>query len=149
MYKLIIKLTLIFVLILSGFSKLVNPRPTLDVLQSIPLFPERFIIPTITFLPLFEIILALLLILRYEQDLIVILCNGLFLFFFLFSIYGVAMGIDKECGCFGNLVKSYFDWKMILRNFIFLTFSSYLTYNNFKSSKKMVNGEGNNVRCFQ
>ncbi|MFA3782602.1 MauE/DoxX family redox-associated membrane protein [Melioribacteraceae bacterium 4301-Me] len=46
--------------------------------------------------------------------------------FFLFSVYGVAMGLEKDCGCFGNAVKSYFGWGMVGRNTVFLLLSIFI-----------------------
>lgn len=143
MFYSISKYFLTAILLVSGIFKILSPNALIEVLKTISVFPSVLIVPTITLLPIFEILLAVTLFFNIKVHVTLLLNNGLFLFFFLFSIYGTLIGLDQECGCFGNLIKSYFDWKMILRNFIFLALSTYLTYNNFKSSKQHANRETN------
>lgn len=133
MYNSIFRLFLIFILVLSGGLKIIDCSKMIEILQLLIWFPDRLVIITSTLFPIFELSLAFFMIIGYQRKLTSILCTGLFLFFFLFSVYGTIIGIEQECGCFGNLIKSYFDWKMILRNFIFFMLSSYLTYYNLKS----------------
>ena len=127
---------------MSGISKAVNPILMMEVLKSVPVFPEIFILPTITLFPVLEIVIAVFLIMKYRELTSLVICNGLFLFFLIFSIYGVVIGIDKE---FGSLIKSHFDWKMILRNLIFYGLSTYLTVSYYISQKDNYRSRGRRV----
>jgi hypothetical protein len=60
----------------------------------------------------------LLLRIRIKETLIAV--TILFLFFFLFSVYGAVVGLENDCGCFGDIVKNDFGVTMILRNVVFL-----------------------------
>ncbi|KAF0147910.1 MAG: Methylamine utilization protein, partial [Ignavibacteria bacterium] len=51
----------------------------------------------------------------------------LFLVFFLFAVYGTAIGINEDCGCFGSVLRSEFGWMMIVRNAVLLTISIIVT----------------------
>jgi hypothetical protein len=53
----------------------------------------------------------------------------LFFVFFTFSIYGTVVGLDADCGCFGNTIKSEFGWGMILRNTLLFILSEYISFN--------------------
>jgi len=54
---------------------------------------------------------------------ILIAVSILFFHFFVFSVYGSIIGLNNDCGCFGNLVKSEFGIFMILRNLVFFIIS--------------------------
>ncbi|MFA3783942.1 hypothetical protein ABRY23_12855 [Melioribacteraceae bacterium 4301-Me] len=56
----------------------------------------------------------------------------------MFSVYGVVMGIEKDCGCFGNAVKSDFGWGMVGRNLLLLMTTIFLE----KSKKNYLSAEG-------
>ncbi|MFA3782599.1 MauE/DoxX family redox-associated membrane protein [Melioribacteraceae bacterium 4301-Me] len=103
------------VLIFSGIAKIIDVNPLIEVLQQIKL-PNDLVIVIATILPITEIGLGIMLLLKIKQRTSIKITVILFLVFFLFSVYGVAMGLEKDCGCFGNAVKSYFGWGMVGRN---------------------------------
>jgi len=130
MLKLLFKSFIILILLISGITKMINPHPLIEVLETLPFVLNIFIPSIVTLFPILEIILAIGLIWNIKIDFTFLTCNLLFFFFFIFAIYGMLVGLNTDCGCFGGFFKSYFDWKMIFRNFIFLLISSYLTISN-------------------
>jgi len=66
----------------------------------------------------------LLLKIRVKETLIA--ATILFMFFFLFSVYGAVIGLENDCGCFGNAVDSSFGIGMVIRNFLFVSLSGSL-----------------------
>lgn len=128
---------IVIILIFSGISKIVNPIPLLDTLKLFPFSEDLNLIVTLL-LPLFEIILGLLLILKIKMKTTLLIVSLLFLSFVAFSIYVTIIGVNGDCGCFGNVIKSEFGWDMIIRNIIFFLFSIIL-YIKQKKSKKIKN----------
>lgn len=132
----IIKGILGAILLISGVSKIIDPLPAMTILDSIKIFPNLLITPTIALLPIIEIALALGLLAISKNNRTSLFVCLLFLFFFVFSIFGVLNGLQGDCGCFGSLIKSKFDWLMVLRNFFFSCLSSYLFYHETHHVKK-------------
>ncbi|MCB9250778.1 MAG: hypothetical protein H6613_20665 [Ignavibacteriales bacterium] len=48
---------------------------------------------------------------------------------------GFFFGLNADCGCFGNAIKSDFGWGMILRNTLLLLITIYISYFMVKSNK--------------
>ncbi|KAF0158295.1 MAG: Methylamine utilization protein, partial [Ignavibacteria bacterium] len=109
-----------------GVSKIIDTTSLIEVLQQIKL-PVDLVIITATLLPLTEIGLGLMLILKLQQQTALRITVLLFLVFFLFAVYGTAIGINEDCGCYGKIIKSEFDWMMIVRNAVLLTISIIVT----------------------
>ncbi len=120
--------SIIVILFFTGFAKILNPIQLINTLKIFP-FPDELILVTTTLLPIFEISLAVMLFLKIKLKLTMIFVVLLFSFFFLFSVYGFYLGLDNDCGCFGNVIQSRFGWGMILRNFILLCISLFLIFN--------------------
>ena len=108
------------VLVFAGVAKLYNPFPVLEVLRDSTPVPTLLLIGFVAFIAVFETLLGLMLILRIKVKENLISTGVLFLFIFIFTIYGATMGINGETGCFGGLIKSQFDISMVVKNSIFL-----------------------------
>lgn len=117
------------VLLFSGVTKIIDANLLIETLQQVKL-PEDFVLATATLLPITEIGLGLMLLLKIQQQTALRITVLLFLIFFLFAMYGMVMGLDKDCGCFGTTIKSDFGWGMIARNMVLLLTSTslYLNY---------------------
>ncbi|NMB82180.1 MAG: methylamine utilization protein [Ignavibacteria bacterium] len=111
---------LIALLLFSGISKILDPQPMLETIKAVINVSEELQIAAATLLPVAEITLGVMLLLRIRTKETLIAVTILFLFFFLFSVYGTVIGLENDCGCFGDLVKSEFGLIMILRNVILL-----------------------------
>ncbi len=108
------------VLLFSGVSKIMDINPLIDTLEEVKL-PHDLIITTATLLPITEIGLGIMLLFRIEQRTALRITAILFLVFFLFSVYGMILGLEEDCGCFGSVLKSNFGLSMIIRNLVLLT----------------------------
>jgi len=108
------------VLLFSGISKIIDPMPLIETLKLVTKLPEEFLIIIATVLPVIEIGLGLLIILRIKPKPVLLATLILFSAFFVFSVYGTIVGIKNDCGCFGSLVKSEIGWGMVGRNTILL-----------------------------
>lgn len=117
------------VLLLSGISKIINPMPLIETLKLVAKLPEELLIIIATLLPVIEISLGLLLVLKIKPKPVLLATMILFAAFFVFSVYGTIVGLKKDCGCFGFLVKSEIGWSMILRDLFFIVITKTLYKN--------------------
>ena len=121
------------VLLISGVSKIIEPIPLINTLKEIKLIPESLHIIIATILPIVEIGLALLLLMKIKLDITKKAVVFLFGIFLITSLYGTLAGLGTDCGCFGSAVKSSFGWGMILRNTVLFIMSLILTINAWPS----------------
>ncbi len=109
------------VLIGSGLAKIIDPSGMLNTLNTaLNILSEDIIVITATIIPIAELGIGAMLLLKIKTKLALTLTVILFAGFFLFSVYGNIIGLNDDCGCFGNVIKSDFGWGMIVRNFILL-----------------------------
>jgi hypothetical protein len=116
------------VLVVSGIGKVIDPGPMIEILGQTPHFPDWMVIPVVSVLPVVEIALAIALVIRYRENVNLLLCLGLFAGFLTFSIYATLYGLSSDCGCFGALFESRIGWKMVLRNFLFVLMVGFMVY---------------------
>jgi len=106
------------VLLFSGVSKIIYPENFIKVLNTtLGFLGEDILMLIATLLPVIEIALGLMLILKIKVNETLIATVILFTAFLLFAIYGTIKGFDVDCGCFGSSVSSEFGIGMIFRNF--------------------------------
>ena len=123
------------VLLFSGISKIIDPIPLIETLKLVAKLPEDIFIIIATVLPIIEIGLGLLIIMRIKPKPVLLTTLILFGAFLAFSIYGTIIGMKNDCGCFGSLVKSEIGWGMMGRN-IFLLVVNILIVNNIINKSK-------------
>ena len=121
------------VLLAAGILKIYDPAPLLGTLELLSFINNSFAIVIATILPVIEIAIGILLLTGMKTKAAVFSAAGLFWFFFAFSIYGYAAGLDADCGCFGNVISSDFGVGMILRNALFAVVASMLVLNHRKN----------------
>jgi len=107
------------VLLFSGISKIVDPMLMMETMKAVFKVDDSLLIFVATFLPVIEIVLGLMLVFNVHTKKILIVVSILFFYFFVFSVYGTIIGLNNDCGCYGNLVKSEFGIYMVLRNLMF------------------------------
>ncbi|MEW6507683.1 MAG: MauE/DoxX family redox-associated membrane protein [Bacteroidota bacterium] len=117
---------LIALLLFSGVSKILDPQPMLETIKAVINVSEELQIAAATLLPVIEITLGVMLLLRIRVKETLLVATILFLFFFLFSVYGALMGLKNDCGCFGKIAESSFGIGMVIRNILFLFVSVFL-----------------------
>lgn len=121
------------VLLAAGIFKIYDPTPMLGTLELIQFLNNTLSVLIATILPVIEITLGILLLTGKIIRISLIAATGLFWFFFVFSVYGYAVGLDADCGCFGNVIASDFGYGMILRNALFAAVASMLLLNHRKN----------------
>ncbi|WP_051305439.1 MauE/DoxX family redox-associated membrane protein [Desulfogranum mediterraneum] len=83
----------------SGVVKLTDPTAFAVVIQGYGLLPEWLIQPVALLLPLLEVILALGLLARVRGSLLLV--GAMLIAFMGVLLYGIILGLDVDCGCFG------------------------------------------------
>ena len=95
----LIRVLLCVIFLWSGISKLIAPKEFALIIDSYGLIPEAWILPLAIILPLLEMIFGLGLLLDIKGSLAGI--TGLLMFFVVILSYGIWLGLDVDCGCFG------------------------------------------------
>lgn len=114
------RLTLAAVLLLAGVLKLQDSTALFETMAYIIWLPVWLKSLIVDLLPYAEILLAALLLIRWQEKLVVPVVSIIFLGFLGFAIYGTATGMDGDCGCFGEMMDSSFGAGMIIRNVVFV-----------------------------
>lgn len=83
----------------SGVSKLFDPKAFAVVINAYGLIPEAWGMPVAVLLPLLEAVTAIALLGDAPGSLEII--TGLLALFMAILGYGIRMGLDVDCGCFG------------------------------------------------
>ncbi len=83
----------------AGGMKLVNPQAFGVIIGDFGIVPELSVMPIAIALPVLEIIVAIGLIFDMRGSLAVI--TGLLALFIVILVYGIWLGLDIDCGCFG------------------------------------------------
>ena len=95
----IIRVSLAIVFLWSGVSKLFAPESFAVVIGAYGIIPESWNLPVSILLPALEVILATGLLFDIRGTLTGI--TGLLVLFMAILAYGIQMGLDVDCGCFG------------------------------------------------
>jgi hypothetical protein len=109
------------VLLFSGITKIIDPTPMIETMKAAFKVNENLLILAATVLPLVEIVLGLMLVLKIQTKKTLLAATVLFFGFFVFSVYGTVIGLNTDCGCFGTTIKSNFGLGMVLRNSFFFS----------------------------
>ena len=83
----------------SGISKLFAPESFAVIIGAYGIIPDNWNLPVAILLPALEVILAMGLLLDIRGSLTGI--TGLLVLFMTILAYGIQMGLDVDCGCFG------------------------------------------------
>ncbi|MFC1822784.1 MauE/DoxX family redox-associated membrane protein [Thermodesulfobacteriota bacterium] len=95
----VIRWFLVLVFMYAGMSKLFDPQSLAVVIESYDLVPESGIMPITFILPALEVLAAVGLLFDVRGSLTAI--SGLLFLFMIILTYGIWMGLDVDCGCFG------------------------------------------------
>ncbi len=120
------------VLLFSGITKIIDPSPMIETMKAAFKVDENLLVLAATILPIVEIALGLMLVLKIQTKKTLLTATALFFVFFVFSIYGTLIGLNVDCGCFGSVVKSEFGMTMVIRDLILLTIVVWLAIMNKK-----------------
>jgi hypothetical protein len=114
------------VLLFAGVLKLQDNTLLFESVAYITWLPVWLKLWIVDLLPWAEIVLALLLLMRWKEGLILPLVGLVFIGFLGYAIYGTATGLEGDCGCFGEFMDSTFGAGMIIRNAIFVGMAGFL-----------------------
>ena len=95
----IVRVVYVVLFLYAGINKLLDPRSFAIVIDAFGLVPDPLIMPMAVALPILEILAALGLLFDVRASLG--LMTGLLAFFMAVVSYGIWMGLDIDCGCFG------------------------------------------------
>jgi len=120
----------------AGVSKLVDRQSFAIVIDAFGLVPESWVMTIAVILPTVEVIAAIGLILDVRGSLTII--AGLTAIFMIILSYGIWMGLDIDCGCFGpgDPEAEAFSGlrKALFRDMVMLLGITYLYFWRFKRS---------------
>jgi hypothetical protein len=94
-----IKWIIALVFLYSGVSKLLDPKVFATIIEAYGLIPDAWAMPVAVALPFLEMITAVGLIWGIRGSLEII--TALLIVFMAILGYGIHMGLDVDCGCFG------------------------------------------------
>jgi uncharacterized membrane protein YphA (DoxX/SURF4 family) len=126
----LIRVTIGMVFIWSGIAKLFAPKEFSVIIESYGLIPDIWIMPAAFFLSVWEVAAGFGLVLDIHGSLSVI--TGLLILFMTILSYGIWMGLDIDCGCFGPQdpeFKAFHGlWAALIRDTVMLIAIFYLYY---------------------
>ena len=93
------RILLVVVFLYGGIPKLFSPTDFAVIISAYGLVPDLLVFPMAIFLPLLEVIIAIGLVLNYRWAMTTALI--LLIFFIAVLSYGMYLGLDIDCGCFG------------------------------------------------
>jgi uncharacterized membrane protein YphA (DoxX/SURF4 family) len=85
--------------IYAGTLKLLDPRAFATLIEAYGIIPEQLLVPLSIVLPALEVVAGMGLVLNIKGSLSAI--AALLVLFVLIVTYGIWMGLDVDCGCFG------------------------------------------------
>ena len=95
----IVRISLSAVFLWSGISKLFSPESFAVIIEAYGIIPDSWIMPASIGLPALEVILAAALLMDIRGSLAG--TAGLLAVFMVILGYGIHLGLDVDCGCFG------------------------------------------------
>jgi uncharacterized membrane protein YphA (DoxX/SURF4 family) len=95
----IVRVVYVVLFLYAGINKLLEPRSFAIVIDAFGLVPDPLIMPIAIALPILEIGAAVGLLFDVRGSLGAL--TGLLVFFMAVVSYGIWMGLDIDCGCFG------------------------------------------------
>jgi uncharacterized membrane protein YphA (DoxX/SURF4 family) len=124
----------------SGVTKFFNPKTFAVLIEAYGLIPESWIMPVAIGLPALEVIAAIGLLFDIRGSLTII--TGLLALFMLILGYGIWLGLDIDCGCFGPEdpeANAYHGLRPALyRDLLLITGAIYLYLWRYRQSAKAV-----------
>ncbi len=101
----LLRFSLGIIFLYSGISKMIEPEVFAVLIESYGILPEILVFPTSVLLIIMEIIAGagLLFEIKWSLELL----TGLLLLFIGVLTYGIILGLDIDCGCFGKEEPEY------------------------------------------
>jgi uncharacterized membrane protein YphA (DoxX/SURF4 family) len=126
----LLRIAISVVFIVSGITKLIAPKEFAVIIESYGLISDTWILPAAVFLAVLEVAAGFGLLLDIRGFLSVI--TGLLILFVSVLSYGIWLGLDIDCGCFGPQdpeSKAFHRlWTALVRDMNMLLVIFYLFY---------------------
>jgi len=131
-----VRLVLAAIFIYAGSAKLVDPKAFARIISHWDLVPEFFLPVVAIGLPLLEVLAGIALIFDMLIGLHTI--SGMMIMFITVLGYGVLLGLDVDCGCFGaqELQERQGLQHALYRDFVFLGAVIFLYWSRFMRGRK-------------
>jgi len=97
--ELIVRLVLAGIFIYSGGNKLMGPAAFAEIVGGFGLLPDALVTPAAVILPVVEMVAGVGLVFAIRGSLSVV--TALLVLFIAVLVYGIHIGLDIDCGCFG------------------------------------------------
>ena len=94
-----VRIILAVIFLWAGVVKILDPDSFAIILEAYELLPNSWIMPVAVGLPALEILAAIGLLFDLRGSLVVV--TGLLVLFLAILSYGIWLGLDIDCGCFG------------------------------------------------
>jgi len=121
----------------AGSTKIADPKGFAVVIDGYGLLPGFLVMPTALILPILEIVVATGLLFNVRRCLPVI--TVMLIFFIAVLGYGIVLGLDVDCGCFGpdDPEQAYHGlWSALIRDFGLLVPVLYLFWFQRRAVRK-------------
>lgn len=133
------RIVLAAVLLLAGILKLQDNTLLFESVAYITWLPVWLKLWIVDLLPWIEILLAVLLLIRWQEKIVLPVVEMVFIGFLGYAIHGTATGMEGDCGCFGELLGSTFGPDMIIRNAVFVVMAGFLFWKPTMDSEESEN----------
>jgi uncharacterized membrane protein YphA (DoxX/SURF4 family) len=142
---LVVRVVLGLIFIYAGAMKLMDPKAFARIISHYDLIPEGLLPVVAVGLPLAEVLAGIALLFDLSAGLHGI--SGMVVLFILVLGYGVATGMDIDCGCFGE--KELAEQKGLLhafyRDLLFLGGVIFLYLSRFVRGRRLADGAAKNT----
>ncbi|MGM0586813.1 MAG: MauE/DoxX family redox-associated membrane protein [Bacteroidota bacterium] len=118
--------------VVAGALKAYNPKEFIELFMGISFLSDRIDAFLALVFPYFEMVIGLLLFVRWRVGAILNLSLFISIVFVIISIYGYIYGYDSNCGCFGSLVEIKFGLVALFKSSIFFLAICYLKKENWQ-----------------
>ena len=134
-----VRIILGVIFIYASYDKISHPKAFAEVVYNYQILPNKLINLTAIFLPWFEIMIGVFLIVGFWMLGTVIWCNTLLVAYTGALGFNLARGLDVNCGCFSTTKGRSISIETILWDAAFLALSGYLFF--FVSIKRTSNNK--------
>jgi len=113
----------------AGFSKVFSPSSFAEIIANYQILPDYLINETAFFLPLLEIVIALMLFSGLFLEGAAVLSLIMLVSFGSLIIFNIARGLNISCGCFTSASEEATNLQYIyyiIRDIVFILIASYL-----------------------
>jgi putative oxidoreductase len=125
--------------IFAGIMKYLNFSDFYGVLKVLDLFAPLVNLVIQIFVPFLEILLGSLILINWKYRKVMIVTFMMTITFWGISFYGLIVGLEDECGCFGPYVESQFGWWMFIRNSGLIAIIIFMIIAHNKKEEKNIN----------